>query len=118
MKTQIPELTAYFQSGGLMDAVLNLGLPAPIDIQVSSSNLQKAYATAQEIAHKVSAVHGVSDVMIPQDIDAPSFKLQIDRLHASELGLAQKEVVSNVITALNSDAHDRSQLLGGPEDGQ
>src|SRR4029078_858165 len=28
----MPELTAYFQSGGLVDAVLNLGLPAPIDV--------------------------------------------------------------------------------------
>ena len=42
----MPELTAYFQSGGLVDAVLNLGLPAPIDVQVAGSNLDKAYATA------------------------------------------------------------------------
>src|SRR5206468_1930953 len=31
---ELPELKAYFQSGGLVDAVLNLGLPAPIDVQV------------------------------------------------------------------------------------
>ena len=29
-----------------MDAVLNLGLPAPIDVQVAGSNLESAYATA------------------------------------------------------------------------
>ena len=27
-------LRAYFQSGGLVDAVLSLGMPAPIDVQV------------------------------------------------------------------------------------
>src|SRR4029078_4701805 len=37
--TELPELNAYFQSGGLVDAVLNLGLPAPIDVQVAGSNI-------------------------------------------------------------------------------
>jgi multidrug efflux pump subunit AcrB len=104
VRTEMPEITAYFQSGGLVDAVLNLGLPAPIDIQVSGSNLEHAYATAQDVAQKVRAVPGVSDVLIPQDIDAPSIKLNISRIEASELGLSQKEVVSNVITALTSNA--------------
>ncbi len=35
----MPELTTYFQSGGLVDAVLNLGLPAPIDIQVGGNDM-------------------------------------------------------------------------------
>ena len=101
---EMPEITTYFQSGGLVDAVLNLGLPAPIDVQVSGSNLDNAYATAQAIAQKVHAIPGVSDVLIPQDIDAPSINLNINRIRASELGLSQKEVVSNVITALTSNA--------------
>lgn len=103
MREEIPELSAYFQSGGLVDAVLNLGQPAPIDIQVSGSNLEKTYATASEIAAKVKAIRGVSDVLIPQDIDMPSMRLEIDRLHASQLGLSEKEVVGNVITALASN---------------
>lgn len=103
MREEIPEFSAYFQSGGLVDAVLNLGQPAPIDVQVSGSNLEKAYATAAEIAAKVKAIRGVSDVLIPQDIDMPSMRLEIDRLHASQLGLSEKEVVANVITALASN---------------
>ena len=46
---------------------------------------------------------GVSDVLVPQDIDYPSLRLNIDRVHASELGLNEKEVVDNVITALTSN---------------
>jgi HAE1 family hydrophobic/amphiphilic exporter-1 len=41
---------------------------------------------------------------VPQDIDYPSLKLDVDRVHASQLGLDEKEVVGNVITALTSDA--------------
>ena len=47
---EMPEITGYFQSGGLVDAVLSLGMPAPIDVQVSGSNLQQSYATAQQLA--------------------------------------------------------------------
>jgi hydrophobic/amphiphilic exporter-1 (mainly G- bacteria), HAE1 family len=103
MQTQMPELTTYFQSGGLVDAVLNLGLPAPIDIQVTGSDLKQTYATAEAIRERVKATPGVSDAFIPQDIDAPALHLSIDRYHADELGLSQKEVVSNVITALTSN---------------
>ena len=103
MQTELPELTAYFQSGGLVDAVLNLGLPAPIDIQVSGSNLDSAYATAREISQGAQKIDGVSDVLIPQDIDAPALKLEVDRVKAGQLGVSEKEVVSNVITALTSN---------------
>ena len=33
----------------------------------------------------------------------PSMRLDIDRVHAAELGLSQKVVIDNVITALNSN---------------
>ncbi len=99
----MPELTTYFQSGGLVDAVLNLGLPAPLDIQVSGTNMEKAYKTASEIALKIRGMNEVSDVFIPQDIDAPALHVDVNRVHASEMGMTQKEIVSNVITALTSN---------------
>ncbi|TXT51350.1 MAG: acriflavin resistance protein [Limisphaerales bacterium] len=93
VRNELPQLTAYFQSGGLVDAVLNLGLPAPIDIQVSGSDLQLAHRTASEIARKVRELPGVSDVLVPQDIDQPALQLEVDRARAAELGLTSKEVV-------------------------
>ena len=33
----------------------------------------------------------------------PSVRLDVDRIHAAELGLSQQDVVDNVITALNSN---------------
>jgi len=99
----VPEISAYLQSGGLVDAVLNLGLPAPMDIQVSGSDIEAAHRTATELAQKIRALPGVSDVLVPQDVDYPALQLDIDRQRASQLGLSSKEVVGNVITALTSD---------------
>ena len=103
LRQRLPELSTYFQSGGLVDAVLNLGLPAPIDIQVSGANLEKTYASALQITSEVRKLRGVSDLLIPQDLDYPSLRLDIDRQKASLVGLSQKEVVDNVITALTSN---------------
>ena len=103
LSQQLPQLSAYFQSGGLVDAVINLGLPAPIDIQVSGNNLNSVYATAAKISQPVRSLPGVSDVLIPQDIVYPALELDVDRGKASLLGLSQKEIVDNVITALTSN---------------
>jgi multidrug efflux pump subunit AcrB len=99
----LPELSAYFQSGGLVDAVLNLGLPAPIDVQVAGSNMEKSYDTALKLSSRIRQIPGVADVFIPQDIDYPALQLDVDRTQASEMGLDQREVVNNVITALTSN---------------
>src|SRR5215831_5656301 len=103
LSRDLPQLSAYFQSGGLVDAVLNLGMPAPIDVQVSGSNMRETYAAAVEMAAKIRQLKGVSDVLIPQDIDYPALQLDVDRTKASQLGLSQKEIVDNVITALTSN---------------
>ena len=103
LRNDLPELSAYFQSGGLVDSVLNLGLPAPIDVQVSGMDMDKAYGVAQQLSTQIRGLHGVSDVLVPQDLDYPSLRLNIDRERASLVGLSQKEVVDNVITALTSN---------------
>jgi len=103
METDLPEISAYFQSGGLVDAVLNLGLPAPIDVQVAGSNMEQAYATALKLSAKIRQIDGVADVFTPQDIDYPALQLDVDRTRAGELGLDQQEVVDNIITALTSN---------------
>ncbi len=99
----MPELSPFFSSGSLVDSVLNMGSPAPIDLQVSGSDLNADYQVAQNLAAQFRQIRGVADVYIPQDLDYPSLRLNIDRTRATELGLTEREVVSNVITALTSN---------------
>ena len=101
---ELPELRTYFQSGGLVDAVLNQGKPAPIDVQVSGMDLHAANEMALDLARQFQAVPGVSDVYIPQDMDYPALQVNVNRERASQLGLSPREVVDNLITALTSDA--------------
>jgi multidrug efflux pump subunit AcrB len=101
---ELPYLRAYSQSGGLVDAVLNQGMPAPIDVQVSGMDMHAANDIAQELAAKFKALPGVADVYVPQDMDYPALQVNVNRARASEMGLTPQEVVDNVITALTSNA--------------
>jgi HAE1 family hydrophobic/amphiphilic exporter-1 len=103
LREDLPQLGTYFQSGGLVDSVLNMGMPAPIDVQISGNSLRRSYAVASQLAAQARGLPNVSDVLVPQDIDYPALQLDIDREKASLLGLSQKEVVDNVITALTSN---------------
>ncbi|MGA3077704.1 MAG: efflux RND transporter permease subunit [Bryobacteraceae bacterium] len=100
---QLPDVRTFFQSGSMVDAIVNSGMPAPIDVQVSSSNLERNFAFAQDLATRFRALPNVGEVYIPQDMNYPGIRLDVDRVHAGELGLSQKDVVDNVITALNSN---------------
>jgi multidrug efflux pump subunit AcrB len=70
---ELPQVSAYFQSGGLVDAVLNLGLPAPIDLQVSGSDLRVAHSVASDLAARIRGVGS------PRCRDLPSAVLRSDR---------------------------------------
>jgi multidrug efflux pump subunit AcrB len=103
VESDLPQLSTYFQPGGLVDSVLNMGLPAPIDVQVSGSNLESDHKLAEELAEKIRGISGVEDVFMPQDLDYPALQLDVNRTHAGQMGLTQREVVQNVITALTSN---------------
>ncbi len=100
---QLPQLRTFFQSGGLVDSVLDQGLAAPIDVQVSGMDLHADDHVALDLERKFKNIKGVSGVYIPQDMDYPTLELKLNRDRASELGMNPREVVDNVITALTSD---------------
>jgi hydrophobic/amphiphilic exporter-1 (mainly G- bacteria), HAE1 family len=100
---QEPELRTFFESGGLIDSVLNQGVPAPIDVQVSGMNLEMVNKITLELQQTIKNLPDIADVYMPQDMDYPGLQLNVKRERASELGLSTEEVVDNVITSLTSD---------------
>jgi hydrophobic/amphiphilic exporter-1 (mainly G- bacteria), HAE1 family len=115
--TELPELRTFFQSGGLVDSVLNQGMPAPIDVQVSGMNLRESASIAQDLARRIKALPSVSDVYVPQDMDYPALKVNVDRVRAAQFGLNPKEVISNVITSLTSDVMIAPSYWVDPKNG-
>lgn len=117
MREEMPELAAFFSTGSLVDAVVNMGVPAPIDVQIVGSSLDADNQYGQNLASMIRRLPDASDVFIPQDLDYPALRLDVDRFRASELGLSEKEVVTNIITALTSDQMVAPNIWTDPKNG-
>jgi multidrug efflux pump subunit AcrB len=102
IERQMPELSAYYQAGGLVDAVINQGLPAPVNIEIKSQDMNKSFDLATQLAAKIQSMPDVRNVYIPQSLNYPGLELNIDRERATLVGLTAKDVVDDVITALTS----------------
>ncbi len=103
LRTQVPEVQTFFQSGSVIDAVLNFGLAAPIDVQLSGPDYAVLNDAAHRVEHVIRPLPQVADSFVPQESGYPTLDVQVDRLKAARLGLSQRDVVTNIITALTSN---------------
>jgi multidrug efflux pump subunit AcrB len=101
---RFPQMQFFFQPADIVDQVLNFGQPAPIDIRVSASDTESAYALASKLASQLSHVSGVVDSHVFQVPDAPALTVDVDRAMANQMGMTQREAASNVLVATNSSA--------------
>lgn len=92
----------FFVTGGIVNAALNEGVAAPIDIQISAGSLEAARSRAEEVVRAVSKVPGAVDVQIAQALDYPQLDVKVDRTRAKYLGIDQEEVARTILTALGS----------------
>jgi multidrug efflux pump subunit AcrB len=99
---QFPGIEFNFDTGGMLSAALNGGLPSPINIQIEGNKLEVAHEIAEKIKRYAETVPGAVDVRIQQRLDAPQINIDVDRVKAAQVGLTQEEVVKNIVTALNS----------------
>lgn len=97
-----PNETFFFQPADIVNQILNFGLPAPIDVQVSGPTVNKAgdLAVARELDSKIATIPGAVDVHLQQIVGAPSLQVNVDRMKAEQLGLAQKDVANNMLVSL------------------
>jgi hydrophobic/amphiphilic exporter-1 (mainly G- bacteria), HAE1 family len=100
---RVPEVRTFFQSGSIIDAVLNFGLAAPIDVQLSGPDYPTLHRAAQDVARRVRGLAQVADAFVPEESGYPTLRVKVDRVKAARLGLSQKDVVTNTITALASN---------------
>jgi multidrug efflux pump subunit AcrB len=99
---EFPGTAFDFDTGGMLSAALNGGLPSPIDIQIEGNKLEVAHDIAEKIRNFAQTVPGAVDARIEQRLDAPQISVDVDRVKAAQLGLSQETIVKNIVTAFNS----------------
>src|SRR6267142_157070 len=99
---RFPDLDVFTQPADIVSQILNFGLPAPIDIQISGpiAESDKNYQAAQQIAHDLSAVPGAVDVHVQQIMNAPRMMIDTDRVIAQQAGLTEQDMAGSLSVSL------------------
>src|SRR2546425_540221 len=114
---EFPGVTFFFQPPDIVSQILNFGLPAPIDVQVTGFNQPKTHEMALEIADRMARIPGAADVHLHQVVNTPSLLVNVDRSRAAELGLTQRDVANNVLVSLSSSAVVTPNYWSDPRSG-
>lgn len=99
---QFPGSIFYFQTADIVSQVLNFGLSAPIDVQIQDVNFDRAAELSRRMLQKMQAIPGVADAHLVQVLNYPSLQVDVDRLRAAKLNIAQRDVANNILTSLSS----------------
>jgi multidrug efflux pump subunit AcrB len=96
------DLEFSFDTGGMVSAALNFGASSPIDIQITGGTPEQKFEVARKVRDAVRGVNGAADVRVLQRNDAPYVVIEVDRDKAASIGLSARDVVMQVVTAMNS----------------
>jgi multidrug efflux pump subunit AcrB len=99
-----------------VNQVLNLGLPAPIDVQISG-RAPGNYDLARALAREISKIPGAVDVRVQQVMDAPELRFAVDRTKAQQIGLSQRDVSSDLLISLSSSGQTAPNFWLDPRNG-
>ncbi|MEH2087765.1 efflux RND transporter permease subunit [Nostoc sp.] len=104
LKATFPNYTFFFEPADIVTQILNFGLPAAVDVQISGplKNSKANFEIAQQIAARMTRIPGAVDVHLQQVVDAPKLRLDVDRTEAQQLGMTQRDVANSVLTSLSS----------------
>ena len=101
---RFPTFEVFFLAPDITTQVLNFGLSAPIDLQVSGppGNRADNLRLARRLRDQLARVPGAVDVHLHQTVGAPALRVNVDRVEASQQGLTERDVASSVLVSLSS----------------
>jgi multidrug efflux pump subunit AcrB len=116
---KFPDMIFYFAPSDIVTQVLNFGIAAPVDIQVAGNyaNSAKDEKIIDKISRDVTRIPGVVDVRLEQVTDTPDLRVNVDRTLASQVGVTQRDVASDLLTSLSSSSQVAPNFWLNPHNG-
>jgi CzcA family heavy metal efflux pump len=117
LREKFPDVTFSFQASDIVNQILNFGLPAPIDVQISGRDLYKNFEIAKQIRQEVAGVPGATDVRVHQVMFAPELRVNVDRSRAQTIGLTAGNVANSMLFALAGSGQANPNYWLNPQNG-
>ncbi|GAB4043331.1 efflux RND transporter permease subunit [Spirosoma litoris] len=117
LREEMPDVTYFFLSADIVSQILNFGLTAPIDVQVSGFDRANNLKVARDMQDKIAQIPGLVDVHLHQVLDAPELFLDVDRERAGQFGLTEQRVATNLNISLSGTGQTRPNFWPDPNTG-
>lgn len=117
LREEYPNLLVFFQSADIIAQILNAGLPAPVNVQVTGTNRAENILVARALERRLREIPGAVDVYLQQRLEAPQINVDIDRVRAGTLTLTQRDVASDLLVSLASSGQTQPNVWLNPANG-
>lgn len=98
-KQDFPDTDFTFESGNIVDQIMDFGSPTPIEVAVQGFDLAADHAYAERIRAQLEKIPQLRDLHYAQPLEYPSLNVDIDRVRAGQLGLTIGQIAQSVETA-------------------
>ena len=112
-----PSTSFAFLPADIVSQILNFGLPAPLDVQVSGFNVAANRAYANALLARMHGIPGVVDLRIQQAFDYPTLNVEVDRSKAALFGLSETDVASDLLVSLSGSSQTTLSFWIDPKSG-
>ncbi|MFZ0663980.1 MAG: efflux RND transporter permease subunit [Acidobacteriaceae bacterium] len=94
-----PDTAFTFESGDIVDQIMDFGSPTPIEVAIHGFNLAADHAYAERVRLELAKLDHLRDLHYAQPLEYPSLNIDIDRARAGQLGLTVDQIARSVETA-------------------
>lgn len=98
----LPDVDLSFESGDIVNKIMNLGAPTPIQVDITGSNLKADAQYARKLIIELKKIPAIRDAMIVQPLEFPTIDVTVDRVRAGQLGLTASDISKALVPAVYS----------------
>jgi multidrug efflux pump subunit AcrB len=98
---EFPGTLFYFLPADITTQILNFGLPAPIDVQLQSNDVEASTREATALLQQLRQVPGLTDLRIQQPMDYPTLDVDLDRTKAQQGNFTTRDVAQSMLNSLS-----------------
>jgi multidrug efflux pump subunit AcrB len=99
---EMPTVNINFEAGDIVNKIINLGSPTPIQVDVAGPNFEKDQEYTQKLLAEMKKISYLRDVGIVQPLDYPTVRVNVDRIRAGQLNATVHEIGRAIIAATYS----------------
>jgi multidrug efflux pump subunit AcrB len=98
----LPDVSFTFEAGDIVNKVIQVGSPTPIEVDVNGPNFHKLEEYVEQLLPAMKNMSILRDVGTVQPLKYPLIQVNVDRVRAGQLGVTVQDVGKALVSATYS----------------